>query len=508
MILGFGNNVVSALAGDITTIQTDIPVMPGTGAKFAKLLSADFENKSNGQRIYAKITLTDNKESAFEICHLVSVSGDVLKVIRGQEGTTAKGWSLNDVVANFATRGSENYFVQIAQLQSGHYIAGVAGGTANALTLELPATFFVNGGTDWTLRTPIIVFPVQNNTNAATLQLTLGGKVLGTFPLYKGNKSELVANDIIKGIPLICLLDSEKSYFSVINPGNIYSDFDLRYVKKSGDLMTGELKIRGVNALRIFNEAFGLIFRRSEECLHLIPTQENQGENGDIGPLRPFTINLRTGEITMSKVSVGGDSQVRGALGIGVQNALGGNSIAFGDNDTGIKQNGDGILDVYANGQHVFRFQNGVAIALKNIQAGNAKKFTLSSVNNSTKNATFNLWGNSSRPVVAELGDDSGWHFYSQRNTDNSITFAVNGQMVPSNYGNFDARYQTKTGGVQDVRLGGYQQMGSTGSNLAPSGYVSVGGYCYGDWDNSADGWFIRPLQKLINGTWYNVASM
>ncbi|HIA8148105.1 TPA: phage tail protein, partial [Escherichia coli] len=128
-------------------------------------------------------------------------------------------------------------------------------------------------------------------------------------------------------------------------------------VQRDGDTMTGELKIRGVNALRIFNEAFGLIFRRSEECLHLIPTSEGQGENGDIGPLRPFTINLRTGEISMShKVSVGGGSQVNGALGIGVQNALGGNSIAFGDNDTGIKQNGDGILDVYANGQHVFRF--------------------------------------------------------------------------------------------------------------------------------------------------------
>ncbi|RIG71905.1 phage tail protein, partial [Shigella boydii] len=164
-------------------------------------------------------------------------------------------------------------------------------------------------------------------------------------------------------------------------------------VQRDGDTMTGELKIRGVNALRIFNEAFGLIFRRSEECLHLIPTSEGQGENGDIGPLRPFTINLRTGEISMShKVSVGGGSQVNGALGIGVQNALGGgNSIAFGDNDTGIKQNGDGILDVYANGQHVFRFQNGVAIALKNIQAGNAKKFTLSSANNSTKNAAFYL---------------------------------------------------------------------------------------------------------------------
>ncbi|EGJ2788379.1 phage tail protein [Escherichia coli] len=469
MILGFGNNVVSALAGDITTIQTDIPVMPGTGAKFAKLLSADFENKSNGQRVYAKITLTDNKESAFEICHLVSVSGDVLKVIRGQEGTTAKGWSLNDVVANFATRGSENYFVQIAQLQSGHYIAGVAGGTANALTLELPATFFVNGGSDWTLRTPIIVFPVQNNTNAATLQLTLGGRVLGTFPLYKGNKSGLVANDIIKGIPLICLLDSEKSYFSVINPGNIYSDFDLRYVKKSGDLMTGELKIRGVNALRIFNEAFGLIFRRSEECLHLIPTSEGQGENGDIGPLRPFTINLRTGEISMShKVSVGGGSQVNGALGIGVQNALGigvqnalgGNSIAFGDNDTGLKQNGDGLLDVYANSVHVLRFQSG------SIQSNKAVNVT--------------------------------------------------GRVTPSDYGNFDARYQTKTGGVQDVRYGSEMYYNPGGNQISwtfrsPSGHGLSGINVQETGSNSADnigGVYYRPLQKLINGTWYNVASV
>ncbi|HBB6732379.1 TPA: tail fiber protein [Salmonella enterica] len=234
MILGFGNNIVSALAGDITTVQTDIPVMPGTGAKFAKLLSADFENKSNTQHVYAKITLTDKKESAFEICHLVSVSGDVLNVIRGQEGTTPKGWYLNDVVANFATRGSENHFVQISQLQSGHYVAGVAGGTANTLTLELPAAFFVNGGAEWTLRAPLIVFPVQNNTGAATLQLTLGGRVLGKFPLLKGNKSQLVAGDILKNVPLVCILDNTKAYFSVLNPSDIY--FGSRYLQKENNL--------------------------------------------------------------------------------------------------------------------------------------------------------------------------------------------------------------------------------------------------------------------------------
>ncbi|CAD5617043.1 putative tail fiber protein [Escherichia coli] len=212
-----------------------------------------------------------------------------------------------------------------------------------------------------------------------------------------------------------------------------------------------------------------------------------------------------TGKLTLPQTS---------GFGVNTDNALGGNSIAFGDNDTGIKQNGDGILDVYANGQHVFRFQNGVAIALKNIQAGNAKKFTLSSANNSTKNATFNLWGNSSRPVVAELGDDSGWHFYSQRNTDNSITFAVNGQMVPSNYGNFDARYQTKSGGVQNFQYTSevfYNPGGNERSWTfrAPSGCVLSGINVQDTGSNSADnigGVYYKQAQIYINGAWRSVS--
>nr|VUD26364.1 Long tail fiber protein p37 Protein Gp37; Receptor-recognizing protein [Salmonella sp. NCTC 7297] len=42
-----------------------------------------------------------------------------------------------------------------------------------------------------------------------------------------------------------------------------------------------------------------------------------------------------------------------------------------------------------------------------------------------------------------ELDDDQGWHLYSQRNTDGCIQFVVNGQVIPDNYGNFDARYLT-----------------------------------------------------------------
>ena len=193
---------------------------------------------------------------------------------------------------------------------------------------------------------------------------------------------------------------------------------------------------------------------------------------------------------------------INGCFGVGTTNALGGSSIVLGDNDTGFKQNGDGILDVYANSQRVFRFQNGVAIAFKNIQAGDSKKFSLSSSNTSTKNITFNLWGASTRPVVAELGDEAGWHFYSQRNTDNSVIFAVNGQMQPSNWGNFDSRY------VKDVRLGTrVVQLMERGGRYEKDGHTITGLRIIGEVDGDDEAIF-RPIQKYINGTWYNVAQV
>ncbi|ECF3330583.1 tail fiber protein [Salmonella enterica subsp. enterica serovar Nima] len=252
MIIGFGNNVVSSLAADITASQTTIQVMPGAGAMFANLLTSDYANSSNPLKTYAKITLTDAKETVFEVCHLTTVNNDMLTVIRGQEGTTAKGWSLNDVIANFATRGSENQFVQIEELQSGHYVAGVAGGTENNLTLELPATYFVNGGADWTLRTPLVVIPALNNTGASTLQLTMGGRVLGIFPLYKGNKSELSASDIIKDVPVLCVLDNTKTYFSVLNPLEIY--LGSRYLQKDQNLSDVPDKAKGRSSLEVYSK--------------------------------------------------------------------------------------------------------------------------------------------------------------------------------------------------------------------------------------------------------------
>ncbi|WP_410406731.1 phage tail protein [Escherichia coli] len=206
-------------------------------------------------------------------------------------------------------------------------------------------------------------------------------------------------------------------------------------------LFSSEVKISTVNALRIFNSSFGAIFRRSEENLYIIPTRENEGENGDIGPLRPFGINLRTGV-----VSIGNGARIDGGLALGTNNALGGNSIVLGDNDTGFKQNGDGNLDVYANNVHVMRFVSG------SIQS----------------NKTIN----------------------------------ITGRVNPSDYGNFDSRY------VRDIRLGTrVVQTMQKGVMYEKAGHVITGLGIVGEVDGDDPAVF-RPIQKYINGTWYNVAQV
>lgn len=63
----------------------------------------------------------------------------------------------------------------------------------------------------------------------------------------------------------------------------------------------GPVKIGGItNALRIWDSRYGAIFRRSETSLHIIPTNENEGENGAINNLRPFSIELGTGVVSMN----------------------------------------------------------------------------------------------------------------------------------------------------------------------------------------------------------------
>ncbi|EDG9946731.1 phage tail protein, partial [Salmonella enterica subsp. enterica serovar Typhimurium] len=112
---------------------------------------------------------------------------------------------------------------------------------------------------------------------------------------------------------------------------------------------------------------------------------------------RPWVIDYNTankpsaGDVGALPITGG---RINGSLGIGADNALGGNSIVFGDNDTGFKWHSDGVLGIYANNALVGYIDNsGLHMSvdvLTNgaVRAGNAKKLSLTSNNNSTMTAT------------------------------------------------------------------------------------------------------------------------
>ncbi|HFZ1708062.1 TPA: phage tail protein [Citrobacter sedlakii] len=227
-------------------------------------------------------------------------------------------------------------------------------------------------------------------------------------------------------------------------------------VQRSGDEMTGQLKIGATDALRIYDDAFGLIMRRSEDFLHFIPTVENQGESGGLGPLRPFSINLRSG-----KVSVNHGVNISGGLGLGTDNTLGGNSIALGDNDTGLKQNGDGVLDVIANNVQSMR------IIRDAVQVANWSGSWINMREQRCFTGQQIVSTNSASAIVRQEHQDRhfclgglGNHQFgiyminkgrTENGTDGQAFLSVegnfqcpSGQLVPGNYGNFDARYQAK----------------------------------------------------------------
>ncbi|EDY0682794.1 phage tail protein [Salmonella enterica subsp. enterica] len=249
-------------------------------------------------------------------------------------------------------------------------------------------------------------------------------------------------------------------------------------------LFSSEVKISTVNALRIFNSSFGAIFRRSEECLHIIPTRENEGENGDIGPLRPFTLNLRTGRITMGH---------------------------------GLDVTGDITTNawVYAN-RFAINSSNGMWIQMRDNNAIFGKNI----VNTDSAQALLRQDHADRKFMIGGLGNKQfGIYMINNSRTangtdgqaymDNNGNWLCGSQVIPGNYGNFDSRY------VKDVRLGSQQYYGvnnwQTWNFQCPSGHVLSGINVQDTGSNSADniaGVYYRPVQKYINGTWYNVASV
>ncbi|EHJ8108855.1 tail fiber protein [Escherichia coli] len=251
------------------------------------------------------------------------------------------------------------------------------------------------------------------------------------------------------------------------------------------------------------------------------------------------------------------------AFGVNTDNALGGNSITLGDNDTGIKQGGDGVLLFYLNGQLIFGLQPTSADFYKRVAyihqgvAPDGSGAFADQLNNATAPfvQTQFAWnptpGGHYVPIAKGLsirngqgypgavsfgyllteqmgfpipcihmrgdyGADALWQFNPNDKSFISpgalvaggIRYNTDGNIFGGCWGSNLADYLNSTY-VRDIRLGSAESI----SAWRGPGYWDTSGYVLTAARNSNTDEFIdtltrRPIQKLIGGTYYNVVSI
>lgn len=101
LLLLAANNAQSVLAAGISASATTMTLNTGTGALFPAPVSGTS---------FFKLTLIDAATGQIsEIVHVTARTGDTLTIVRAQEGTLARAWSVNDIAANMMTAGTLSY---------------------------------------------------------------------------------------------------------------------------------------------------------------------------------------------------------------------------------------------------------------------------------------------------------------------------------------------------------------------------------------------------------------
>lgn len=232
---------------------------------------------------------------------------------------------------------------------------------------------------------------------------------------------------------------------------------------KSTTTFNTEVKFRSLNAFKMYGGKFGTIFRNDGESLYILSTDEDD-QDGNFNTNRPFRYELRTGDVTLGGASganvlklkrdsltafFGGDINMKGLLTFDAGRL--GSRDYFKFNHWGDSNNArDNIIQLEdSQGAHFSTERTLATGAIKTRFFG--ETFTdgtlyLNQMNNSSERFHINNWGNSEvgRAAVMEVGDSKGYHFYTERRTDNSLTFDVAGDFTV--HGSSGITIKTSTG--------------------------------------------------------------
>jgi hypothetical protein len=138
LLLLFANQAQTTLALPVGATDTTITVAGGTGSYFPA--------PGANQGIFLTIVSTQS-QLINEIVLCTNITGDVLTVLRGQDGTIARAWDRGSYVVNLMTAGTGNAFVQTYGLENGLYSAeftNMATNTGQVAQLPTQSTDLAN----------------------------------------------------------------------------------------------------------------------------------------------------------------------------------------------------------------------------------------------------------------------------------------------------------------------------------------------------------------------------
>jgi hypothetical protein len=181
MILLFANNAVSTIASPITAVSVSVQVQAGDGVKFP--------NPIPGSQFF-KLTFFDAATGGItEIVHCTQRVGDVMTIVRAQEGTIAQSWLSGDSAKNMPTAQTQANFIQVQQAQAGATNTAIDTGTANSYVAALTPSV--------TTRIFGLFVRIQaSNANTGASTLNIGA---GSFPIVNPDGSPLGAGAIVAG---------------------------------------------------------------------------------------------------------------------------------------------------------------------------------------------------------------------------------------------------------------------------------------------------------------------